>query len=80
MFYHQGVELKKIRRITVCGFVGGSVLLGVGLEVSRAHVRLRVSHSFSCCRSKALSYFSSTMLCSFALYYDDQGRASPLKL
>jgi hypothetical protein len=52
--------LKRIRR---CGIVGGDASLGVGFEVSKAHVILSVTLSacFPLIRI-AFSYFSSTML------------------
>lgn len=40
MFTHQGVELlERIRRTRSYGLIGGSVALGVGFEVSKAHAR-----------------------------------------
>ena len=43
---HQRIEsFEMIRRIKRCGFVGGSVSLGVGFVASKAHARLSVSPS-----------------------------------
>jgi len=45
------------RSISSCGLVGGSVSLGVGFEVSEAHVSLSLLAAFGC---KTLSYLSGT--------------------
>ena len=48
MLSHQGVALfEKSKRIRRYGLVGGSVSLGVGVEVSKAHAKLRISASGS---------------------------------
>ena len=57
MLSHQGVALfEKIKRIRRCGLVGGSVSLGVGFEISKAHAKPRVSLLMDL--SVALSYSS----------------------
>ena len=46
MLGHQGVEFsERIRRIRRFCLVGGSISLRVGLEVSKAHARPRLSFS-----------------------------------
>ena len=61
MLSHQGEELfDRIRKIKRCGCVGGSVSLGVGLKVSKAHAKPSVALStgqdivLSCCSSASL--------------------------
>jgi len=61
MFSHKEVErFGGIRRITRCGLVGGSMSVGVGSEVSKAHARPSLSLS-AYDQDIALDYFSSTL-------------------
>lgn len=57
MLSYQGVVLfEKIRRIRRCAFVEGSVLLGMGFEVSQVHDKPRsLSLFLSLCLSLSLS-------------------------
>ena len=64
----------RIRKIRICGLVGGSISLEVGFEVSKAHARPRVSLSLlmyqdvelsataSAPRSPALCYALAMMI------------------
>lgn len=59
IFCHQGIALSE--RIRKCGNVGRSVSLGVGLELSKAHTKTRVSLSQPGEHDVDLSYFSGTI-------------------
>lgn len=59
MLSHQEVAL--FERIRGCGLLGGSVSLGVGSGVSKAHAELSVCFSLPSDQDAAIKYFSSTM-------------------
>lgn len=61
MLKHEGVALlERIKRIRMCGFIGGSVSPGAGLEVSTVQTKPRVSLPMD--QDVTLNYHSSTYL------------------
>ena len=53
---------ERIRRIKRCGLVRENVSLGVGFDVSKSHLRPRLSLSLLTDHNVSLSYCSSTCL------------------